>query len=218
MRNLVDHHYYDQTHSEGNTHRLMHPEEAPARQTRRQKKLPRKSPRRKGGLSARAPGNWDGRFHVASSKDNRQVHLYFKEFFDKPNKRRQEHMFQLRSNVERLRADVRLPTHSKVWKPGLVGDEYGWDGNFIVMGSKNNRAVHQSYREYFDRPIQYDVRGYRYSVKPEVMKIYDSSPESIGKNHRSRFFQTVSEWKEKNFYDKPQQTHTLFPSFPENNA
>ena len=86
------------------------------------------------------------------------------------------------------------------------------------MGSKNNRAVHNSYREYFDRPIQYDVRGYRYSVRPEVMKIYDSSPESIGKNFRSRFFQTVSEWKEKNFYDKPQKTHTLFPSFPDHNA
>ena len=124
----------------------------------------------------------------------------------------------MRSDIEALRADMRLPTHSKVWQPRNLSTEYGWDRNFVVMGSKNNGQVHRSYREYFDRPIQYDVRGYQYSVKPDVMRIYESRPQSMGKNFRKKFFQSISEWKNRPGEDRKQHTHTLFPTFPENNA
>ena len=108
--------------------------------------------RHRGG-SLRSSNDWNNRFHVAGSKDNRQVHEYFREFFDKPNKRRQERMFEMRSDIDALKAEMRLPTHSKVWQPRNLSTEYGWDRNFVVMGSKNNGQVHRSYREYFDRPI-----------------------------------------------------------------
>lgn len=38
--------------------------------------------------------------------------------------------------------------------------EFNWDDKFNVMASKNNIQVHKNYHEYFDRPIEYDARGY----------------------------------------------------------
>jgi hypothetical protein len=35
-----------------------------------------------------------------------------------------------------------------------------WAENFSVKASKNNVEVHNNYKEYFDKPIFYDVRGY----------------------------------------------------------
>jgi len=42
----------------------------------------------------------------------------------------------------------------------LLVNEFNWNENFNVMASKNNQLVHESYREFFDKPIDYDVRGY----------------------------------------------------------
>jgi hypothetical protein len=41
----------------------------------------------------------------------------------------------------------------------LVG-ERNWNDKFAVMGSKNNKRVHNNYKEYFDKPIDFDVKGY----------------------------------------------------------
>lgn len=41
------------------------------------------------------------------------------------------------------------------------------------MSSKNNIRVHNNYKEYFDKPIDYDVRGYIYSRKGEPMQVYE---------------------------------------------
>jgi hypothetical protein len=38
--------------------------------------------------------------------------------------------------------------------------EFNWVDNFNIKASKNNVEVHKNYHEYFDRPIDYDVRGY----------------------------------------------------------
>ena len=42
----------------------------------------------------------------------------------------------------------------------LLLTEFNWVENFNVAASKNNVRVHKNYQEYFDRPIDYDVRGY----------------------------------------------------------
>ena len=42
----------------------------------------------------------------------------------------------------------------------LLISEINWKDNFNVTASKNNIQVHENYKEFFDRPIQYDVRGY----------------------------------------------------------
>ena len=56
----------------------------------------------------------------------------------------------------------------------LLLDEFNWNENFNVMASKNNKQVHINYKEYFDKPFDYDVRGYTYSQTIDPMKIYDS--------------------------------------------
>lgn len=42
------------------------------------------------------------------------------------------------------------------------------------MSSKNNLKVHRNNKEFFDRPIDYDARGYIYSNKLEMMEVYNS--------------------------------------------
>lgn len=42
----------------------------------------------------------------------------------------------------------------------LLITEFNWIDNFNVMSSKNNIQVHKNYQEYFDRPLNYDARGY----------------------------------------------------------
>jgi hypothetical protein len=39
--------------------------------------------------------------------------------------------------------------------------EKNWHDAFSVMGSKNNTLMHRNYREYFDKPVPYDVNGIR---------------------------------------------------------
>jgi len=45
----------------------------------------------------------------------------------------------------------------------MLLEEFNWNENFNVMASKNNIRVHPNFKEYFDKPIDYDVRGYTYS-------------------------------------------------------
>lgn len=42
----------------------------------------------------------------------------------------------------------------------LLIKEFNWVDKFNVMASKNNVRVHDNFREYFDRPIIYDPKGY----------------------------------------------------------
>lgn len=39
-------------------------------------------------------------------------------------------------------------------------NEFNWIDKFNVMTSKNNAHMYKGNREYFDRPIEYDQRGY----------------------------------------------------------
>ena len=53
--------------------------------------------------------------------------------------------------------------------------ETKWNGRFNVAISKNNMKVHTDYKEFFDRPIDYDVRGYNYTMKPKPMMVYEDA-------------------------------------------
>lgn len=33
--------------------------------------------------------------------------------------------------------------------------------------------VHRDYKEFFDKPIDYDVRGYNYTMRPAPMMVYE---------------------------------------------
>ena len=54
-----------------------------------------------------------------------------------------------------------------------VGKERKWNDRFSVASSKNNMRVYSDYKEYFDRPIDYDVRGYNFTLRPLPMMVYE---------------------------------------------
>lgn len=42
----------------------------------------------------------------------------------------------------------------------LLFQEFNWNEKFHILASKNNIQCHKNYAEYFDAPVEYDVRGY----------------------------------------------------------
>ena len=42
------------------------------------------------------------------------------------------------------------------------------------MGSKNNTKVHRHYKEFFDKPVRYDVKGYVHAKVPQEHSVYES--------------------------------------------
>jgi len=57
--------------------------------------------------------------------------------------------------------EFRIPTHSKAFKPSNIIGELEWKPNFTKY-SKDNNVLPRAFREYFDKPINYDVRGFHY--------------------------------------------------------
>lgn len=49
-----------------------------------------------------------------------------------------------------------LGFRSKSHKQLLI-EEFNWNDKFNVMASKNNLRIHRNFKEYFDKPIDYDV-------------------------------------------------------------
>lgn len=48
-----------------------------------------------------------------------------------------------------------MPDYSKIVKDRDIYGELGWIPNFNVKCSKNNDTRHQTYREFFDQPMNY---------------------------------------------------------------
>ena len=68
---------------------------------------------------------------------------------------------------------------SKELKQKLAKMENKWDRNFYVTASKNNETVHTDYKEYFDRPLAYDIKSDYHGTLPKPMMVYekrDGSP------------------------------------------
>ena len=43
----------------------------------------------------------------------------------------------------------------------------------MLLQVNNNLNLHKDYKEFFDRPIDYDVRGYNYTIRPAPMMVYE---------------------------------------------
>ena len=54
-----------------------------------------------------------------------------------------------------------------------VKREKRWNHRFNMTASKNNQKVFSNYKEFFDTPIDYDVRGYNLTMKPAPMMVYE---------------------------------------------
>jgi len=74
-----------------------------------------------------------------------------------------------------LRQSLESNHGHSVSQKNLLVNEFNWCENFNVMSSKNNIQVHRNYQEFFDRPINYDVKGYLYSQKMEPMIVYNEN-------------------------------------------
>ena len=57
-----------------------------------------------------------------------------------------------------LEGEFRLPVHSKAFKPSNIIGELEWNNN-LTKFSKNNETLPRCFREYFDIPVDYDIRG-----------------------------------------------------------
>lgn len=63
-----------------------------------------------------------------------------------------------------------------------------WDKNFTVKPSKNNEALHTSFKEFFDRPIKYDKMGSYSTNKYNPMDVYHMNSPIRSLKPTSDFF------------------------------
>ena len=119
----------------------------------------------------RNPKKWNERFYLTNSKG----------FVDDPIGR----MYSRSKSSRLLSGKTRKDYYSKIdqemkgiqnfkatkGKHSLM--KHKWDDRFYITSSKNNLKVHNDYKEFFDRPIEYDVRGYNYTIRPGPMMVYE---------------------------------------------
>ena len=60
--------------------------------------------------------------------------------------------------IGNIENEFRLPTYSKAFKPSSIIGELEWRSNFTKY-SKDNPYLPRPFREYFDAPVEYDIRG-----------------------------------------------------------
>lgn len=165
---------------------------------------------------------WNDRFHVMVTKDNKKLHMYYRQLFGKPShvkneevllkdKSKPDMMFgstlatpfnQTTKSLRKTMSQEQI--HSKTLK------ESKWVSNFAIMGSKNNNIVHKHYQEYFDKPVGYDNQGYKPGIGPEG-KIYDKfTPLKLQKlrqssNNRSKSSLRGYPDSDSNYGNQPQK-------------
>ena len=108
---------------------------------------------------AELASNWDDRFHVSASINNRKSHTFYKQFFGKPTRSNERLVLKPKKQIDPfLENDTksRFPRYSRIYAERKVDKEFNWVDNFSVTHSKNNRDVHRTYKEYFDKPVQYN--------------------------------------------------------------
>jgi hypothetical protein len=108
---------------------------------------------------ARVGGNWDARFHVSASDNNRKSHTFYKQFFGKPTRSNERIVLKPKKKMDPYlenETKSRFPRYSKIRVERDVDREFSWVNNFAVTQSKNNNRVHNKFKEYFDKPVTYN--------------------------------------------------------------
>ena len=125
-----------------------------------------------------------------TTKDNPKLHMFYKELFSKPSHVKHEEMllidkgkpnYLFGTSYTPFLGDKMSKTLRKTLSQEQIktnaNKEHQWVSNFNVMGSKNNDRVHIHFKEYFDRPVDYDNQGYKTGIG-KFGEIYDRlSPE-----------------------------------------
>lgn len=108
---------------------------------------------------ARMSGNWNNRFHVSPSINNDKSHTFYKQFFDKPTRSTQGISMKPKKVIDPYlenETKSRIPRYSKLYKERDVHKEFSWIDNFSITHSKNNNKIHGRFKEYFDKPVNYN--------------------------------------------------------------
>lgn len=111
---------------------------------------------------------WNEYFSTTQSKDNDRLHNFYREFFDKPSRKKPVRIIpprrsplldppNLRSTLER--SLTRFPSHSKAVSTSSRLRERKWNDRFCVTFSKRNDNVYKTIREYFDTPRKLERYG-----------------------------------------------------------
>ena len=123
---------------------------------------------------------WNQRFAVSPSKDNPNLHDYYREYFDKPSGRKQTRALQPKHqkllDPPNLRASLgfefqRMPGATRAVSRQSRSREALWNNRFTVMWSKDNPHFHRSNREYFDLPKDSGFRDFNgYASLPHLYR------------------------------------------------
>jgi hypothetical protein len=128
--------------------------------------------------------DWDSRFNIVSSRDNPKVHEFFREYFDKPHRRKQDRI-SLPSNPSKFYPNLsstldnfshRIPKLKKLGVKNKKKLEKGWKANFQMKNSKDNHRFYSTYREYFDAPKTFDHNSSVVSTIPATAHGFKRTP------------------------------------------
>ena len=148
---------------------------------------------------------WDSRFHIVDSRDNRKVHEFFRQYFDKPQRNKQVRICfpespskfypNLNSTLEKI--SHRMPKIRRLGVKDKEGKEKAWNHNFQVKNSKDNSCFYTTYREYFDAPKEFDHNKSVVSTIPATAHGYKRSPIRLrsadGRNMWTEVYSPISE-------------------------
>lgn len=127
--------------------------------------------------------SWNSRFHVSSTNNLAKAHPFFRvcifpinliqQYFDKSERVNDARLIKPEHPEGSLKTIFNATEPSIVQGSTFMGrsqsqhhfgmtqtGQGGWNPYFSKMLSKNNDRVHQNFREFFDRPIPYDQKGY----------------------------------------------------------
>jgi hypothetical protein len=135
----------------------------------------------------------DSRLNIVSSSSNPKLHEFYRVYFDKPSRKKQEKLLlgnysknsypNLRSTLEKFSDRLPLPKSSKKHEKLK---ELGWDPNFHVKVSKDNNKYYKDCREFFDSPMVYDHKSTsRGSIRSPLLSYFEKSRRI---DSREKFF------------------------------
>lgn len=151
--------------------REQHPRPQTRENLRSPKKFLIKKKKRRLQSGFKNPKKWDERFYLADGKFRANDPISKLYSRSKSNrvltaKTRKDYYSKVDKEINGI-PNLKAKKNSKILK------ETRWNERFNVAISKNNMNVHSDYKEFFDKPIDYDVRGYNYTMRPKAMMVYE---------------------------------------------
>ena len=143
---------------------------------------------------------WDSRFNIFTSSSNPKLHEFYRVYFDKPARKKQDRILLKNKNSDsypNLRSTLDHFSHrmSKNVKSSKR-KEMKWDPNFYVKASKDNPYFYKDCREFFDSPVIFDYKSTsRGSTRSPLLVTSEKArkPEPYEKFYWNSLYEPISE-------------------------